>query len=166
MSGRMRRGPCADPAGAARSGTAAMEECKMWCVKQKRYAIFAVVAIGVSLAACGDSDPVVPEPTFDSPSTVRVVNRLLGPVIFFFARPCGTSDWGADLFGTDHPIEGTIQPGSQRDFTVEAGCYDFRAVHLETTEPGDELEKLIFNQTATPVTPVIWTLEDDPVNPT
>jgi len=143
-----------------------MEECKMWCVKQKRYAIVAIVAIGLSLAACGEGDPVVPEPTFDSPSTVRVVNRLLGPVIFFFARPCGTSDWGTDLFGTDHPIEGTIQPGGQRDFTVEAGCYDFRAVHLETTEPGPALEKIIFNQSATPVTPVVWTLEDDPVDPT
>ena len=138
----------------------------MWCVKQKRYAIFAIVAIGLSLTACGDSDPVVPEPTFESPSTVRVVNRLLGPVIFFFARPCGTSDWGSDLFGTDHPIEGTIQPGGQRDFTVEAGCYDFRAVHLETTEPGPAIEKIIFNQSATPVTPVVWTLEDDPVDPT
>ncbi|MDE2664201.1 MAG: hypothetical protein OXI39_14540 [Gemmatimonadota bacterium] len=135
-------------------------------MKQKRYAIFAVVAIGLSLAACGDSDPVVPEPTFESPSTVRVVNRLLGPVIYFFARPCGTSDWGSDLFGTDHPVEGTIQPGGQRDFTVEAGCYDFRAVHLETTEPGPGIEKMIFNQSATPVTPVVWTLEDDPVDPT
>ena len=138
----------------------------MWCVKQKRYAIVAIVAIGLSIAACGEDDPVVPEPMFDSPSTVRVVNRLLGPVIFFFARPCGTSDWGQDLFGTDHPIEGTIQPGGQRDFTVEAGCYDFRAVHLETTEPGPALEKMLFNQAASPVTPVIWTLEDDPVDPT
>ncbi|MCZ0936501.1 MAG: hypothetical protein OXJ54_15155 [Gemmatimonadetes bacterium] len=135
-------------------------------MKQKRYAIVAIVAIGLSLTACGEGDPVVPEPTFDSPSTVRVVNRLLGPVIFFFARPCGTSDWGTDLFGTDHPVEGTIQPGGQRDFTVEAGCYDFRAVHLETTEPGPALEKIIFNQSATPVTPVVWTLEDDPANPT
>lgn len=135
----------------------------MWCVKQKRYAIVAVMAIGLSLAACGDSDPL--EPTFDSPSVVRVVNQLFGPVIRFFARPCGTSDWGADRFGTDHPVEGTIQPGGSKDFIVEAGCYDLRAEYLETTEPGPLLEKLLFNQAATPVTPVIWTLEDDPVDP-
>ena len=138
----------------------------MWCVKQKRYAIVAVMAIGLSLAACGEDDPVVPEPMFDSPSTVRVVNRLFGPVIRFFARPCGTSDWGPDLFGTDHPVEGTIQPGDSRDFTVEAGCYDLRAEYLETTEPGPLMAKMLFNQAATPVTPVIWTLEDDPVDPT
>lgn len=137
----------------------------MWCVKQKRYVIVAIVAAGLSLAACGDSDPVVPEPTFDSPSTVRVVNRLLGPVIRFFARPCGTSDWGSDRFGTDHPIEGTIQPGASKDFTVEAGCYDLRADHLETLEPGPLLMKTVRNQAASPVTPVIWTLEDDPVDP-
>ncbi|MDE2720421.1 hypothetical protein [Candidatus Palauibacter polyketidifaciens] len=135
-------------------------------MKQKRYAIVAVMAIGLSLAACGEDDPVVPEPMFDSPSTVRVVNRLFGPVIRFFARPCGTSDWGQDLFGTDHPVEGTIQPGDSRDFTVEAGCYDLRAEYLETTEPGPLMAKMIFNQAATPVTPVIWTLEDDPANPT
>ncbi len=138
----------------------------MWCVKQKRYAVIAIIAIGLSLAACGDSDPVTPEPMFDSPSLVRVVNRLLGPVLFVFARPCGTSDWGNDLFDTDHPIEGTIQPGDQRDFMVEAGCYDFRVEHLETTEPGPIIVKMIFNQAASPVTPVIWTLEDDPADPT
>ena len=138
----------------------------MWCMKQKRYAIVALVAIGLSLAACGDSDPVVPEPVFDSPSTVRVVNRLLGPVIYVFARPCGTSDWGSDLLGTDHPVEGTIQPGESKDFTVEAGCYDLRADHLETIPPAPLITKMLFNQAASPVTPVIWTLEDDPVDPT
>ncbi len=138
----------------------------MWCVRQKRYAIVAIVAIGLSIAACGDGDPVIPEPVFDSPSTVRVVNRLFGPIIYFFARPCGTSDWGSDLLGTDHPVEGTIQPGAARDFIVEAGCYDLRADYLETTEPGPLLSKMIFNQSATPVTPVVWTLEDDPVDPT
>ncbi len=145
---------------------AAMEVCKMQCVKRKWFAVLAVAAIGLPFAACGDGDATMPEPMFDSPATVRVVNRLFGPVVFFFARPCGTSDWGQDLFGTDHPIEGTIQPGGQRDFTVESGCYDFRADHLETTEPGPIIMKMIFNQSATPVTPVIWTLEDDPVDPT
>ncbi len=138
----------------------------MWCVKQMRFAVFAVAAVALSLAACGDSDPTVPEPMFENPSTIRVVNRLTGPVIFVYARPCGTSDWGADLFGTNDPIDGTIQPGGSRDFTVEAGCYDLRARHLESTEPGPLLEKVTFNQAVSPITPVTWTLEDDPRDPT
>ena len=136
----------------------------MWCARQKRYAIVAVMTMGLALSACGDSGSI--GPTFDSPSTVRVVNQLFGPVIYFFARPCGAADWGHDLFGTDDPVAGTIQPGQSRDFTVEAGCYDLRAQYLESTEPGPLLEKTLFSQTASPVTPVVWTLEDDPADPT
>ena len=127
---------------------------------------FAVAAIALSLSGCGEGDPVAPEPMFDNPSIVRVVNRLQGPVLFVHAKPCGTNDWGQDLFGTNDPIEGTIQPGGSRDFTVEAGCYDLRARHLESTEPGPIIEKFAFNQAASPVTPVIWTLEEDSRDPT
>ena len=117
------------------------------------------------VSGCGD-DSMPTAPLFDNPSTIRVVNRLAGPVIYVFARPCGTSDWGADLFATDDPVEGTIQPGGSKDFTVEAGCYDLQARHLETTEPGPLVEKFAYNQAASPVTPIIWTLEEDSRNPT
>ncbi len=130
------------------------------------FPVIALAAIAWSLSGCGDSDPMVPEPTFDNPSTVRVINRLAGPVLFVHAKPCGTQDWGEDLFRTNHPIEGTIQPGNSRDFTVEAGCYDLRARHLETTEAGPQIEKFAFNQAASPVTPIIWTLEEDSRDPT
>lgn len=152
-------------AAAAVSSPSAMEENKMWCARQKWYGIVAIMTIGLALSACGDGDSTGPEPTFDNPSTVRVVNQLFGPVIYFRARPCGTSDWGPDLFDTDDPVEGTLQPGQSRDFTVEAGCYDFRAEYLETTEPGPLLEMMIFDQIASPITPVVWTLEEDPVDP-
>ena len=122
---------------------------------------FAAVAI-VSLAACSDDEPTGPE--FENPSTVRVVNQLFGPVLFFRVRACGTSAWGDDLLPLD-PVEGTIQPGASKDFTVEAGCYDFQAQHLETTDPGPLITKETFDRVASPVTTVTWVLEDLPAGP-
>lgn len=135
-------------------------------VRLRWFPVVALAAIALAVSGCGEGDPVVPEPMFDNPSIVRVVNRLQGPVLFVHAKPCGTNDWGQDLFGTNDPIEGTIQPGGSRDFTVEAGCYDLRARHLESTEPGPIIEKFAFNQAASPVTPIIWTLEEDSRDPT
>ena len=134
--------------------------------KHRWMPVFALVAVAWIVSACGDGDVLPPEPTFENPSTIRVVNRLGGPVIYVFAKPCGTNDWGEDLFGTTDPIEGTIQPGNAKDFTVEAGCYDLRADHLATTEPGPLIEKFAFNQAASPVTPIIWTLEEESSTPT
>ncbi|MFV1987128.1 MAG: hypothetical protein ACC682_07590 [Gemmatimonadota bacterium] len=117
----------------------------------------------VSIAGCSDSSgPQLP--IFDNPSTVRVVNDLLGPVLFFRVRGCGTTDWGEDLLPTD-PVEGTIQPGNSKDFTVEAGCYDLQAQHLETTDPGPLVTKEIFDVSASPVTIFTWTLEEVPAGP-
>lgn len=118
----------------------------------------AVVALALPIAACGD-DPVAPVQMFDNPSTIRVVNNLLGPVLFFHVRACGTTDWGEDLLPLD-PIEGTIQPGASKDFTVEAGCYDFWARHLATVDPGPLVEKMVFDQVASPITPVVWNLDE------
>ncbi|WP_419942877.1 hypothetical protein [Candidatus Palauibacter sp.] len=135
-------------------------------MKHRWFPVFALTVIAWSLSGCGDGDSVAPEPTFDNPSTLRVVNRLAGPVLFVYAKPCGTQDWGGDLFRSNDPIEGTLQPGNSKDFTVEAGCYDLQAVHLETTEPGPLIEKFSFNQAASPVTPIIWTLEEESADPT
>ena len=134
-------------------------------LKPKWFAAFALATMVWLVSGCGD-DALPTEPILDNPSTIRVVNRLAGPVIYVYARPCGTSDWGADLFRTDDPIDGTIQHGGSKDFTVEAGCYDLQARHLETTEPGPLVEKFAYNQAASPVTPIIWTLEEDSRNPT
>lgn len=130
-----------------------------WCQ------VFALAAIAWTFSGCGD-DALPPEPMFDNPAIVRVVNRLQGPVIYVHAKPCGTETWGEDLFRTDDPIAGTIQPGGSKDFTVEAGCYDLWARHMESTEPGPLIDKFTFNQAAFPATPVIWTLEADPRDPT
>jgi len=112
----------------------------------------------VPLAGCGDS-PVDPTQNFVNPSTVRVRNNLMGPVLFFFTRSCGTTAWSEDLLPND-PVNGTIQPGTSKDFTVEAGCYDLWAQHLETAEPGPLIDKMISNQIASPVTPLVWVLDE------
>ncbi len=122
--------------------------------------ILTLLAVGltiVPLLGCGDDEG--PGMTFVNPSTIRVVNDLEGPVLFFFARPCGTTDWGEDLLPSD-PVNGTIQPGNSKDFTVEAGCYDLRAQHLETVDPGPLITKEIFDQTASPVSILTWRLSE------
>ncbi len=121
------------------------------------------VVMLVSIAGCSSDDGPM-NPIFENPSVVRVVNNLFGPVLFFRVRGCGTTDWGEDLLPND-PVNGTIQPGASKDFTVEAGCYDFQAQHLETTDPGPLVTKEIFDQAPSPVGITTWTLEDVPSGP-
>lgn len=127
--------------------------------------IAALLALAVVLpfAACSDNSPT--GPNIENPATIRVQNDLFGPVIFFRARACGTTDWGADLLDPIDPIEGTIQPGDSHEFTVEAGCYDLQAQHLETTDPGPLLTKETFDFQATTVTAQVWTLQELPAGP-
>lgn len=129
--------------------------------KPLRLALLAAVAI--SFGACSE-DAGPGGMMFVNPSTIEVENLLAGPIIFFNARSCGTTSWGPDLLPAD-PAEGTIQPGETRAFTVEAGCYDLRAQHLATTDPGPLIEKIVENVVASPVTTYKWTLEDTPTGP-
>lgn len=122
-----------------------------------------LTAVALSLGACSD-DAGPGGMMFVNPSTIIVQNELEGPIIFFFARSCGTTDWGPDLLPAD-PATGTIQPGEDRSFTVEAGCYDLRAQHLETTDPGPLVEKIMENVVASPVTPFTWKLSAPPTGP-
>ena len=131
-------------------------------IKRLAYTAMAV-AMMLPIAACSDDNGPM-GPPIQNPATIRVVNNLGGPVLFFRVRACGTTDWGDDLLPTD-PIEGTIQPGASKDFTVEAGCYDLQAQHLETTDPGPLLTKEIFDQNASTVAILSWTLEDTPSGP-
>lgn len=120
------------------------------------------LALVLPIAAC-NSDKVT-GPPIENPSTIRVVNNLFGPVLFFYVRACGTTDWGEDLLPLD-PIEGTIQPGDSKDFTVEAGCYDLRARHLETADPGPLIDKEEQDVNASPLAIHTWVLQDLPQDP-
>lgn len=132
-----------------------MKDRKFTRVARRLGALALLVAVG----ACSDSTPTGPE--FENPSTIRVDNQLQGPVLFFRVRACGTVDWSEDLLPTD-PVDGTIQPGAQKDFTVEAGCYDLQVQHLETTDPGPLVTKETEDVVAQPLTPATWTLRGDP----
>jgi len=125
-----------------------------------------LIAIGTMsplVAACGDDGPT--GPNFTNPATITVQNELPGPVLFFRARPCGTTDWGEDLLPSD-PIAGTIQPGESKDITVEAGCYDLQAQALPGTEPSPNLITYeVFDQQVTTSQAFTWILRSDPDDP-
>ena len=125
---------------------------------RKLAGVLLFAAMLLPLAGCGD-DPIDPTQNFENPSTIRIANNLMGPVLFFFVRSCGTTAFRGDLLSND-PVEGTIQPGASKDFTVEAGCYDLFVQHLQTTEPGPLIDKMIFDQIATPITALVWVLDD------
>jgi hypothetical protein len=117
-----------------------------------------VAAIALPLVGCGE-DPVAPELTLNNPATIRVRNNLGGAVLFFYKRDCGTEEWSADLLPSD-PVEGTIQPGAEKDFIVEAGCHDLWARHLATVDPGPLIDKQLLNQSVTSISVFIWNLDD------
>ncbi|MCG8466609.1 MAG: hypothetical protein MJB57_00155 [Gemmatimonadetes bacterium] len=115
-------------------------------------------ALVVPIAGCGD-DTIDPTMNFVNPSTIRVTNNLEGAVLFFFVRTCGTTNWGEDLLPLD-PLEGVISVGTSKDFTVEGGCYDLWAQHLEGPAPGPLIDKMAFDQVASPVAILNWVLEE------
>lgn len=104
------------------------------------------------LESCDSVDMVFQPP----PSVIRVINRLGGPVVFFYSRKCRTTDWGLDML----PLgpNGVIHSGASWDFIVKAGCYDLRAAHLETSSPGPLLEKLTFEVVASRDSPGLWSI--------
>lgn len=124
-----------------------------------------VLAIGAAaplFVACSDDGPT--QPVVQNPATITVNNQLMGPVLFFRVKACGTADWGQDLLPAD-PVEGTIQPGTSKEFTVEAGCYDMQAQHLESPDPGPLVKKEIFNNVVTESQGFTWDLMEDPDQP-
>jgi len=132
--------------------------------RASRKAVPALVTLAIALTIAACSSDKVTGPPIENPATIRVQNELLGPVLFFFVRACGTTDWGEDLLPLD-PIEGTIQPGDTHDFTVEAGCYDLQARHLESPEPGALIIKEELDVSLAPLAIHTWRLEDLPQGP-
>ncbi len=140
--------------------------------RMRVFGLLAAVALALPLTGCGDDPPTGPD--FANPSTIRITNELQGPVLFVFFRPCGTTEWGEDQLAIravrmgknpNDPIESVIQPTESKDFTVEAGCYDLRADHLETTDPGPLIIKSTEDQSASPVSILTWILTEAPIPP-
>ena len=117
------------------------------------WSVLACALVAVGAAACGGGTT---NPTYDNPSELRIENGTRGSIIYVHARACGTTDWGDDLFMSDHPVDGTIAPDATRTFILEAGCYDIRAQHLESSIPGPLIDKFLNNQTLSTDSPVEW----------
>ena len=83
--------------------------------------ILALIA-AFGLTACDDI-------TGSDDATIIVENNASVSVFFVFISECSDSDWGDDQLGADE----TISPGEDREFDVDAGCWDLRAEFSDDT---------------------------------
>ena len=109
--------------------------------------------LGAILSSCESVDMVFLPPA----SAIRAINRMGGPVIFFYSRKCGTSDWGEDMLPPGPT--GVIHSGESWDFTVKAGCYDLWASHLESLTPGPLLDKFAFDIVTSRTMAAVWSIQ-------
>ena len=86
---------------------------------------------------------------------LQVTNALGGPILFLFARECGTQDWGIDRLPPD-PVKGTIQPGDSTTLELSPGCWEMRVDHLATLAPGQLLTKATRLDPVLPGTRTSW----------
>ena len=64
-------------------------------------------------------------------ASVSLSNESSSTIVFVYASTCDQDEWGEDLLPVD-----ILEPGSGAEITVDAGCWDFKAV----TDDGTELE--------------------------
>lgn len=96
-----------------------MKDVLASCRRLQALITLGLIAAALSLGCGGDDGMTNP----DNPATIRIQNNMIGPVIFVFFRSCGSFQWGEDRLGETERIE----PGDDREWTVEAGCWDLRA---------------------------------------
>ena len=64
-------------------------------------------------------------------ATVELANDSSSTIVFVYASTCDEDTWGEDLLPVD-----ILEPGSGATITMDAGCWDLKAV----TDSGQELE--------------------------
>ena len=83
-------------------------------------------------------------PRPDGEGTITVTNDSDITLDEVYSSTCDDDEWGDDLMGVE-----LLEPGEAVDITVDAGCWDLRAVAEDdqdvdaysiTVEDGDELE--------------------------
>jgi hypothetical protein len=83
-------------------------------------------------------------------ATISLVNESSHTVVFLYASTCEEDTWSDDLLPVD-----VLEPGSGAEITLDAGCWDLRAVTdaeheieyygVEVSD-GDELEWVIVDE--------------------
>lgn len=82
-------------------------------------ALFALLAAPLAAACGGDDGGSGPS----SSATLVVQNTSPSTILIVNFSACTDATWGPDRLGSSEVIE----PGAQRSWTVEPGCYDVRA---------------------------------------
>lgn len=86
----------------------------------------ALAVVVTGLSACGDV-------IGSGDATIIVQNNASASVRELYISECDDESWGGDELGTEE----TIAPGADREFDVEAGCYDLLAIFIDDTEAED-----------------------------
>lgn len=97
----------------------------------RTFTLLATIAVAAPFLGCGSEENGI---TFEDPATITVQNLTNGKILRVFFKACGAASWGLDRLPSD-PIEGVINVGSSKTFTVEAGCYDLKADHFSGPDP-------------------------------
>ena len=85
------------------------------------------LALAVALTGCDDVIGAGDD------ATIIVENHASVSVREIYISDCGDELWGEDQLGANE----TIAPGRDREFGVDAGCYDLRAVFLDGSSAED-----------------------------
>ena len=134
----------------------------MSVIRFRTFALVAAIAATVPLAGCGDDEEIL----FEDPATITVRNQTNGKILRVFFKTCGAASWGNDRL-PDDPVEGVINVGSSKSFTVAAGCYDMKADHFSGPNPEPEPlpEVILTGGNVTSTAPFIWDVMEKDSDP-
>ncbi len=125
----------------------------------KTFALLATIAVAVPLLGCGSDENGI---VFEDPATITVRNLTNGKILRVFFKTCGAALWGSDRLPSD-PIEGVINVGASKSFTVEAACYDLKADHFSGPNPEEEPLPTVtrLGVLVTSAAPFLWDVEPE-----
>ena len=108
-----------------------------------RYALFLSLGAVVALSA-------FTPPALRVSAGVTLSNESSSTIALVYASTCDEDTWGEDLLPVD-----ILEPGAEAEITVDAGCWDFKAI----TDSGQELEH--FGVVLDEDDAVTWVVSDD-----